>query len=882
MGYFSQSGASGNPGTQASPKRTVAQAAAVAATDSPIGTATLVGAWTNERITDIPAGTILTSVAGAYMDDQRTLTNSGAGDSSGGMITSPNDNITVQDIELRNCRSQGLNMGGANVTIQRVYVRGCWLHGIFALAKGSQIIDCEVDDPCMENLNNRNGAWAGGITIHGDWYRDTGKNRGTGTQLVQGCIVRRSWGEGIGILLCDNADIIGCRNEGSWATGIYFDGVSGTSGNRATIARNFSTMRAAGSYNNNAFGWGSENAGPTRGVSEVAVSYIDVIGNIGRANGKTAWMSSENGLPMNHVRVYGNTFYGGVETRDSGHSAHANGTNCEWRGNIYVGDGGDFRLEIPLANTGNVRDHNVFHNFSGPYAGSSFGTNVSTANPVFVTANGTTPESYQLQGSSPYLLDWPTSYGGFDYQNATRPSPDHYGAWGSGTPVGGGTGNVTGLALTDPQPQSGFPGAGFTVTWNPTSGADSYDVRINAGTPASTTDTSYTFNDSSIRTGTSYLVEVRAVDGGVAGSWASLGVDPLPYAPTNLAATGVTADTVTLGWDANVDLRPGDNYQTYQDGATIDLAHGSTSKTFTGLNEGQTYEFRVGAGQSGSYGPWTAAVSVAPSDTGGPPPTPHGQHVSRLLRRRGRIIGAAAKVRYALSFGGTDHRIVMTNGGGFVQTGALCFIALLRLTSATTDQRVGGVMQTADPFYGRQLRIGEAGQPRLTFSDAGAGQHSSFNTLPSGEWILVYVAKSAANLAKHGMYRFSGTPGWTHGTEQAAVGTSVTTTGDHVVGTGRSDAADVQDFNGQLALWATLKLYPTSLQMEALVDTAKGAVTIPRLASVMTSSDRAWRARWNGSTVLWEEVVNDTGSDEASRTGPTTYDAGSNAIPLAL
>jgi hypothetical protein len=444
VGYYAQHGLSANSGiTSGSPKRYAHEARAVdGGSDSPTGTATLVGTWLSERITTIPASTTLKQVPGAYMDDQRVLTGNTAGDTSGGMIESANDSITVDGLDIRNCRSQALNLQGANVTIRNNWIRGTWLHGIFALGKNVTITDNQVDDPAMDNYSNRRGAWAGGIAVHGDFYRATGKNRGTGHQVLSRNIVRRSWGEGIAMLLCDFVTIEDCFNYESWATGIYFDGISGTSGDRSVIRRCFSAMRAAGSYNSVPLSVGSENAGSYRGVTEVAVAYCDVISSIGVAGGHYAWQGADNNLSMHHCRWLGNTFYGGIMTRETRAVAPADN---EIRGNIFNGLGGVWRLDQP---SGYTIDENVFYNFSGLYAGSSFGTNSSTSNPLFVNAGGHDPADYQLQPSSPAKGMIPAITGlTYDYDNVTRVSPDDAGAWGANTgdpepDPGGGGGDV--------------------------------------------------------------------------------------------------------------------------------------------------------------------------------------------------------------------------------------------------------------------------------------------------------------------------------------------------------------------------------------------------------------------------------------------------------
>lgn len=97
-----------------------------------------------------------------------------------------------------------------------------------------------------------------------------------------------------------------------------------------------------------------------------------------------------------------------------------------------------------------------------------------------------------------------------------------------------------------------------------------------------------------------------------------------PPAPSGLQAVSVTDTTVSLDWD-DVSLRPGDKYQIYVNDVWAQLESITSQYTVTGLSPGVTYSFRVSAGQTGSYGPWSGPVSVTtttPTTTTTPPPPP--------------------------------------------------------------------------------------------------------------------------------------------------------------------------------------------------------------------------------------------------------------------
>ncbi len=85
-----------------------------------------------------------------------------------------------------------------------------------------------------------------------------------------------------------------------------------------------------------------------------------------------------------------------------------------------------------------------------------------------------------------------------------------------------------------------------------------------------------------------------------------------PSKPTNLTASGVTKDSVQLGWDAATDDR-GDvaGYRVVQDGTVVPGTVTGTSTTVSGLTPGTSYSFTVRAvDAAGNVGDDSAPVSV--------------------------------------------------------------------------------------------------------------------------------------------------------------------------------------------------------------------------------------------------------------------------------
>jgi chitin-binding protein len=97
-----------------------------------------------------------------------------------------------------------------------------------------------------------------------------------------------------------------------------------------------------------------------------------------------------------------------------------------------------------------------------------------------------------------------------------------------------------------------------------------------------------------------------------------------PTAPTGLAATAVTSNSVTLSWNASSDNVGVTGYRVYNGSNLVGTVSGSTlSHTVTGLNANTSYTFTVravdGAGNSSSpSNPVTVTTSPAVNDTQAP------------------------------------------------------------------------------------------------------------------------------------------------------------------------------------------------------------------------------------------------------------------------
>jgi len=89
---------------------------------------------------------------------------------------------------------------------------------------------------------------------------------------------------------------------------------------------------------------------------------------------------------------------------------------------------------------------------------------------------------------------------------------------------------------------------------------------------------------------------------------------PAPGAPTNLAVTGTTANSVSLSWNA---VSGASGYHVYRNGTRVtSSAVAATSYTDSGLASGTTYSYAVSAMVSGTESALSATVSATTTSSG--------------------------------------------------------------------------------------------------------------------------------------------------------------------------------------------------------------------------------------------------------------------------
>gem|GEM_PF-4315226 len=145
-----------------------------------------------------------------------------------------------------------------------------------------------------------------------------------------------------------------------------------------------------------------------------------------------------------------------------------------------------------------------------------------------------------------------------------------------------------------------------------------YEVSSNGGTSWVTASSNISHTFTGLINGTTYAFGVRAVNSAGGGAVASRSATPgLPTAPQNITATSGNGQ-ITLNWNApaNDNGSPIIRYEVvmgYTDDWVEWIAVGNnTSYTFTGLNNGQYYMFRVRAVNSNGNSPSATLAVILP------------------------------------------------------------------------------------------------------------------------------------------------------------------------------------------------------------------------------------------------------------------------------
>ena len=141
-----------------------------------------------------------------------------------------------------------------------------------------------------------------------------------------------------------------------------------------------------------------------------------------------------------------------------------------------------------------------------------------------------------------------------------------------------------------------------TISWNPVSGATSYDLIFN-GTTYRVTGTSKTV--SGLSAGTNYTYQIRSNNADGSGSYSAVKtITTIPNAPTGVSATA-TVDSVTVSWTA---ASGATGYEVYMNNKAYTTS--GTSIKITGLASNTSYSYKVRAQNASGYSAYTSSQTI--------------------------------------------------------------------------------------------------------------------------------------------------------------------------------------------------------------------------------------------------------------------------------
>ncbi|PKQ63141.1 hypothetical protein BZG02_10285 [Labilibaculum filiforme] len=165
----------------------------------------------------------------------------------------------------------------------------------------------------------------------------------------------------------------------------------------------------------------------------------------------------------------------------------------------------------------------------------------------------------------------------------------------------------------------------FTIGWNAVSGAQSYDLQIReqGGAWQNINTAEITYNYSGATAETTYEFQVRANNDAGSSSYSAIAsviteaAPTVPVAPSNLTASNITYNSLSVNWDSVTDATDYDLDSRPLGGTWTTVNLTSTNFDFTDLISETTYEFQVRAnnaiGTSANSNLIAATTLIAPT-----------------------------------------------------------------------------------------------------------------------------------------------------------------------------------------------------------------------------------------------------------------------------
>ncbi|MDE5417489.1 fibronectin type III domain-containing protein [Labilibaculum sp. DW002] len=170
----------------------------------------------------------------------------------------------------------------------------------------------------------------------------------------------------------------------------------------------------------------------------------------------------------------------------------------------------------------------------------------------------------------------------------------------------------------------------FTISWDAMADTEDYDVNVRASggswTTINTLATSYDY--SGLDAETTYEFQVRANNGIGSSDYSNISsattlVGPTaPEVPTNVMASNITYNSLTISWDATTDADDYDVNMRVSGGTWTAVNVSATTYDLTGLDAETTYEFQVRANNGIGSSSYSVAISATTLEAPTPPDAP--------------------------------------------------------------------------------------------------------------------------------------------------------------------------------------------------------------------------------------------------------------------
>ena len=606
--YVAPTGNDASNGSLSAPFRTITKAAGVA---RPGDTVSVRGGVYNEIVKASVKGTAVARITiQSHPGEQAIIDGTGTASATDLVQLGSAEYLDFTGFEVRNSNRLGIaGWGSKNVRILNNKVHHSFRGGIYVGHSGfGSVYDITIAGNTvygnvLENqLHNMNGGWGQSISVQ---YADR--------VTITNNRVYQNDGEGIVLVLSDNAVVQGNEVSDSFSVGIYLDNAqySKVDGNFVYSTGNSRYFRDG--YPASGIATANESYGVANKLTDLTITNNIVVDTrYGFYYG-----AFEAGGGLKNTTVSNNTFYKS-RTAMVWLEADAHAGNVI-QNNIFFQSGGG------LMHTGTVSGSTFRYNsWYGGNAGVAAGAGDVLGDPKLVNAGGLRADDYKLATLSPAIhTAIEATVVPVDYWGDQRSAASDIGAHersiplGSSSPVSIELDAPTGVRATAESAVS------IHLSWTAVEGATGYRIYRDRALVGSASTTSW--NDADLSPLRAYSYVITAVSGStnesapsatVVATTPALRETQAPSVPGDLNATALNAHEIKLTWTPSTDNAGVTGYVIYRNGAHVATVQ-NTTWVDTGLSAATSYRYEVSSFDAASNYSGRATASATTSVSSG-------------------------------------------------------------------------------------------------------------------------------------------------------------------------------------------------------------------------------------------------------------------------